>query len=301
MPVEFLPGFFVLGAQKAGTTTLHDRLSRQPEVYLPRQKETHFFSHDERYERGLPWYLAQFRHIDGSALVGEVDPEYLFFPEAAARMRALGLAPRFVVLVREPLDRAYSQYRMSVRRGLEELSFAEALHQEDARLATGEKMHLRHHSYMARGRYTEQIERFRTTFPDSELLVVKFEDLFHPDKGAAEFVRLCRFIGLDKVISPGKAEKKYNPASSSRFKLLNEMIWDKQRFKPFRRLVRFLVPFPELKSKLARVVYSANQKAARSDIDWLSGIEQRFLRQANDEARSLSAATGLDLAGWIRA
>lgn len=295
-----LPSFFVLGAQKAGTTALHRWLAQQPSACLPERKETHFFSHRERFTLGLDWYLGQFRNRGALALYGEVDPEYIFFPEASRRMKDLGLSPRFVVVVREPLRRAYSHYRMSLSRGLEDLPFGEALRQEESRLAGGRDVHLRHHSYMARGRYAAQIARYRDVFPESRLLVVLFEDLFDPHRGAAEFQRLCSFLGFAGAAVAQSADKRYNPASAPRFGFLNELIWSKQRWGGLRQCVQRLIPSRNLKYRIARFLDRLNQRAAPSDHDWLAEVDDIFLEQVNAETKQLMRATGLDLTNWIR-
>jgi hypothetical protein len=76
------PSFFVVGAQKAGTTTIHQWLSRQPDVCLPAIKETHFFSHRDRFEKGTAWYLAQFEGGGTDRIRGEIDPDYAFIEES---------------------------------------------------------------------------------------------------------------------------------------------------------------------------------------------------------------------------
>ena len=101
-----LPKFFVVGAQKAGTTTLHNLLASHPEIYLPRQKETKFFVADERYAEGLSHYETQyFAEWDGESAVGEVDPDYMYFPQALERMAVnLDLREiRFIFLLRNPV------------------------------------------------------------------------------------------------------------------------------------------------------------------------------------------------------
>lgn len=295
-----LPCFFVLGAQKAGTTTLHHWLARQPSLALPQAKETHFFSHDDRHSRSLAWYLGQFPAPGPDCIRGEVDPEYLFFPQAAERMARLGLRPRCVVVVRAPLERAYSHYRMSVLRGIEDLSFPEALRAEAGRLASATALSVDHHSYLARGRYTDQVARFRDRLPDTPLLVVGFEELFAPATRCAAFERICRFIGLEGPLVLPDDARAHNPAQAARWQFLNGLIWDKSRLATLRKLFHVAVPFRSVREAMARNLYALNQRTTGQQSDWLEGVEERFLRQADDEARRTAEAFGVDTGPWLR-
>lgn len=295
-----LPSFFVLGAQKAGTTTLHHWLARQPSLALPLAKETHFFSHDDRYSQSLDWYLGQYPAPSPGCIRGEVDPEYLFFPHAAERMAALGLRPRFVVIVRDPLVRAYSQYRMSVLRGIEDLPFPDALLAEDRRLAQASALSVNHHSYLARGRYVEQIRRVCNRFPDSPLLVVGFDELFSLESRAATFERICQFIGLEHPLPLPDDNRVQNPARSARWRLLNGLIWDKSRLTTLRKLFHLAIPLRKVREVMARSIYALNQRPASPQEDWLAGVADTFVRQGNEEACRVAAAFGVDTTSWVR-
>ena len=294
------PSFFIIGAQKAGTTTLHHWLASQPGVSLPGRKETHFFSHDERYALGRAWYLNQFsRGIEGTTY-GEVDPEYLFFKSAGDRIFELGGTPRFIVIVREPLHRAYSHYCMSRRRGLEKFTFAKALASEERRLATGQLQHLKHHSYMARSLYTRQIARYQNIFGSAAILVLTFDDLFDQKNSFLVFKRLCKFIGLSSFQPPEKKDQKYNTASVPHFQFINNLLWRKEKWKSLRSVVRWLLPFRNLKYRMGRTLDTFNQRNAFKHPLPLASIDPHFVRVANQETRRLSETTGLDLTHWIR-
>ena len=122
------PKCLVLGAQKAGTTSLDSWLRLQPEISLPSIKETHYLSDDTRYAKGIDWYVDQFRG-SGNIKV-EVDPDYLSERKCPVRAKQLygnRYVPRLVVIIRESVDRAISQWKMSVKRGQENRSFQDAL------------------------------------------------------------------------------------------------------------------------------------------------------------------------------
>lgn len=99
---------------------------------------------------------------------GEIDPEYMYFPECAERIKLFFDAPQLIFILGEPLSRAYSHYLMSMRRGYEILSFPDALLAEKKRMRNGDRFSQIHHSYMERGMYATQIERMLNVFPKSD-------------------------------------------------------------------------------------------------------------------------------------
>ena len=167
---------FAIGAQKSGTTTLHNLLLSNKSINLPRNKETHFFSHDNVYSKGYDWYANQFIRREGTFC--EVDPSYLFFSKSADRIKAVDEDPKFIVIFRKPLERAFSHYLMSCYRGYEKLSFLSALEIEEKRLKNdNELFSFINHSYLKRGDYAEQLSVYLERFDKSNFLFIKFEDL----------------------------------------------------------------------------------------------------------------------------
>lgn len=196
-----LPDFLVIGAQKAGTTALYAYLRWHPGIAGPSWKEVSFF--DRHWWRGEAWYRGQFPLRAGERLVGEASPSYLFHPLAPERARSLVPGAKLVALLRDPVDRAYSQYQHEVALGREALSFEDALAAEDERLV-GEVERLIadprafsrawwDHTYTARGRYAEQLERWLEAFPSEQLLVVRTEDL--GERPAETYASILAFLG----------------------------------------------------------------------------------------------------------
>lgn len=130
------PGFSRSRGPEGGTTTLQALLSAHQQVFLPAGKEVHYFS--LHYERGAHWYGEQFADAVPSQCCGEITPYYLFHPEAPRRIQELLPGVRLVLLLRDPVERAVSQYFHSVRLGLEPLSLEQALLAEPERLAGAE-------------------------------------------------------------------------------------------------------------------------------------------------------------------
>jgi hypothetical protein len=210
-----LPEFLIIGAQRTGTTSLYKYLSEHPQFRSAtlKTKGVHFF--DTRYEKGMAWYRghfpttayrAMFRARHGVDLVtGEASPYYLFHPHVPFRLAQHLPDVKLIAMLRDPIERTYSQWQHELSRGFEHLDrFEDALDAEPGRLAGEvEKMNAdpdyksfshQHHSYMARSRYAEQIEVYRSLFPASQLHFVRAEDFF-ADPGV-EYARVLEFLGL---------------------------------------------------------------------------------------------------------
>lgn len=294
---QVLPSFFVVGAQKAGTTTLHDRLSGEAGVVLPSIKETHFFSHDTRYQKGIDWYLSQFHGGKDAVLAGEVDPDYMFYPEAAARIKKHVGPSRFVFIFRNPVDRAYSHHLMALRRTVEALPFPEALAAEERRKSWSDETYMSNLSYMERGKYSEQVRRFESVLPGSDFLFIRYEDLFSSENGAATYERICRFTGLGAPARPFDISKRSNPASEPRFRFITRMIYGRS---PLKKAVGKLIPSDMLKLKLAMFIEKANLIGIKKkEKGWRDSVPGWVWETAQKEAAELGRLTGLDFSDWF--
>jgi hypothetical protein len=202
-PLRALPDFLVLGAQKAGTTALYTYLRRHPQIGGPVFKEVSFF--DRHYVNGERWYRAHMP-LRRSGLVGEASPGYLFHPLAPERVAQMLPRSRLIALLRNPADRAFSHYQHEVAFGREDLSFEEALACEDERMEGELERMLRepayfsypwwNYTYLARGRYADQLERWYDAFPRDQLLVLFTDDLAADT--AATYGRVLDFLGVEQ-------------------------------------------------------------------------------------------------------
>src|SRR5919108_746727 len=215
-----LPDFLVIGAQKAGTTALYAYLRWHPGITGPAWKEVSFF--DRHWWRGEGWYRGQFPLRAGGRLVGEASPSYLFHPLAPERVWALLPNVKLVALLRDPVARAYSHYQHEVALGREPLSFEDALAAEEERLRgeiermLADPAYFSHawwnYTYVARGRYAEQIERWYAAFPRERLLVLFTEEL--AGEPGATYRRVLEFLGIgahELRLYPRIFEREYEP------------------------------------------------------------------------------------------
>lgn len=221
-----LPDLVVFGAQRSGTTNLMYSLLRPGNVIGPRHgKGAHFLSFN--WWRGEAWYRAQFptshrrdqlgRKLGFRPLTAEASPYYLFHPLAAERLGTLMPHATVLVMLRDPVTRAISQYQHEAARGFEDLPLEEALDREAERLG-GEEARIcadhryrgydhEHHSYVARGRYAEQLQRLFAHVDRDRVLVLQSEAYYADTAGHLE--QVCRHIGIPPVRPDGSSRNGY--------------------------------------------------------------------------------------------
>jgi Sulfotransferase domain len=208
-----LPDYLIIGAQRAGTTSLFKYLVQHPAVGRPfLGKGAHFFDTNysadlDAYRAYFPttaykWYVMASRRM--GFVTGEGSPYYLAHPHAPYRIAEALPDVKLIALLRDPVERAYSHYQHEVARGFEDLEFDEALEQEPKRLAGEvERMRsdpsynsfaLQHHSYLSRGRYAEQLEVWYGLFAREQILVLRSEDLFADPERV--YLDVLRFLGV---------------------------------------------------------------------------------------------------------
>jgi hypothetical protein len=214
-----MPDWLIVGAQRAGTTSLYRALSEHPAVVpAVRHKGVHYF--DIRYDHSAAWYRGHFpiraladartRSWGSRARTGEASPYYMFHPDAPRRIAELLPDVRLIVSLRDPVERAYSAYTHEKARGFETESFERALELEPERLA-GQVGQLRaergyrslahqHQAYLTRGQYVEQLEEIYRHFAKEQVLV-SFSERFSVNP-ADEYARLLDFLGLGQWTPP---------------------------------------------------------------------------------------------------
>jgi hypothetical protein len=191
-----LPNFFILGAAKCGTTAIYRTLKDHPDIFLSPTKETFFFANDQKYEKGTRYYANSFFRGAGKYIArGEASPNYFSFPSIVApRMRdTLDLdALKFVVLIRDPVSRAYSHYLHRWKFLKEEFSFGEALALENDRLALNP---IEWCGYYHDGLYGSLAEQWLEYFPRDKFLFISHEDLLNSRRAILK--KICLHLGVD--------------------------------------------------------------------------------------------------------
>jgi hypothetical protein len=224
-PWRLLPDFLIIGTQRGGTTSLYHYLQAHPCLKPTTTKEVHFF--DRKYRKGLLWYRGHFplvwekvyaQRVQKRAFVtGEASPAYLFHPHVHKRIAQALPHVKLIVLLRNPVDRAYSQYYHSLELGLETRSFEEAIQDEAQRTIQEREKILkdehyqsyvyRHHSYLTRGIYVDQLQAWMRFFSREQFLILKSENLYTDP--AAVVKEVYSFLDLPITeFSSGKKEYK---------------------------------------------------------------------------------------------
>jgi hypothetical protein len=193
-----LVDFVVPGAQKSGTTALELYLSQHPEICVPHKvKELHFFDRDRNFE-ALPVdyapYHAFFDPRPAQRLLGEATPDYLYWPSAPERMATYNPALKFIVVLRNPVTRAFSHWNMQRSVGRDPLPFFGALRAEAERSRTMPPQRAMRFAYVGRGLYAQQLERLWRYFPREQTIVFKSEELL--DAPAAVLARIANFLRI---------------------------------------------------------------------------------------------------------
>ena len=207
--------FIVAGVQKAGTTALHDFLAQHPQVVLLRDQALHFFDKEEHFPPG-PIGHPDYRILHGNfrpgwrwKIAGEVTADYLYYPRALDRIAQYNLQMKLIISLRDPTERAFSQWNMRRAKGQEPLEFVDAIKRDqEAGIWRGP----RGNAYIARSLYSVQLQRVFELFPRNQVLVIKYEDLRRDPSGVVatmfDFLRIAKKQVKNKHRNVGSYSRK---------------------------------------------------------------------------------------------
>ena len=201
--MSVIPNFFIVGAPKAGTTSLYEYLSRHPEVYMPDTiKEPDYFSHEEILQQQLYYktthitdpgeYKALFAGVKDQKAVGEASVSYLFYPGTAQKIYDFNPKAKILISLREPVERAYSHYLMDARLGLLEGSFEDIVF----RKIKHKHADMYYQQIVSLGEYAGQITRYLTLFGPDQVKVLFYDDLKADPKGVMKSI--FNFLEIDE-------------------------------------------------------------------------------------------------------
>lgn len=211
-----LPDFVIVGETKCGTTSVAHHLDEHPAVHVSRTRPVRFF--DERWDRGLGWYAEQFAGAPEGSVLGDDTPNYLFEAVAIDRLVATLPAARLVVMLREPVRRAWSHHAHHVRTGFDRRSFGEAV-QHELEHGPGRHGTPEGSAYVTRGHYDVTVGRLLAAAGADRVHVAFFDDLVADPR---RFVAaLYEFLGVDPGFTPAGIDTVYNVGWTPRSRLLN--------------------------------------------------------------------------------
>ena len=306
------PNFFIVGAPKCGTTSLHEYLQRHPDVFMPFYKEPHYFGSDllgSRFEqfRGRPGrYLKLFRDATGERRIGESSPWYLVSRRAAEEIHAYDPGAKIIIMLRNPVDMLYSMWSQFRYSGNEQLeTFEEALAAESDRKA-GQRIRRAAHCvtglfYREMGRFSEQVERYFELFGRENVKVIIFDD-FKADT-AAVYREVLEFLDIDSEFET--AFDVVNPNKEVRLEWLQRLIVSSGF-----SLMLLKDRLTYLATTHSLAPYSYRTRAVKGMIAVYTKYERRSpltpeLRQVlagefQDDIDKLSDLLGRDLSHWYR-
>jgi hypothetical protein len=270
---SILPEFVIIGAVKAATTWLHGQLQGNPAVYLP-DPEPHFFSRE--YDRGLAFYTDFFKAAAPGQLLGEKSADYLAHPLAPGRLGQVLPNVPLVVQLRNPIERAYSDYKMLYRRGTIRGG-------PETYLTTTSAEHSR---FLKDGLYARHLRRWLDHFPRDRIKVLLYEDIkSHPESTVRA---ICRHIGAPEHFAPDLGSRRFNDGSSRLLPLGMRRV-----LKPLKGLVKPLRTNPAFegaRNLLAReIAYPPLTPKLRA---WLADYYA-------DDVSDLSKLIGRDVGQWV--
>ena len=292
-----LPNFLCIGAPKSGTTSLYDLLKQHKDVFLPSFKEPHFFDSDESWNKGVEWYLSSYYAKANNQCIGDFTPTYLSNSLAPGRIKkVLGNQVKFVVILRNPVDRAYSHYLHTLRDQYENLSFTEALEEEAQRLRNfrqeNNNIALIRFAYLEQGMYSEQLERYFKFFDRERFYITTFDDFVSKQEQVVK--EICVFLGLQEQEGMQYLLQS-NKSSKARSVPLKNMIKKPSLIK---KVAKWLVPSFSYRQKIRNLIQALNNKSITKKP--LSEINRKiyYQRYFKQEIQSLEDLLSLNLTHW---
>jgi len=258
-----LPNFIIVGAAKSGTTSVDRYLRQHPDVYMCPQKEPYFFSfinknidfkgpYDDAMKNiivtDFEKYKSFFDNVTHQKAIGECSNSYLFFPHTAAEIKKYIPDCKIIIILRDPVERAFSHYAQHVMLGHEHLSFEEAIEREEERKKAGWRWH---YQYLAQSKYYEQVKRYYELFPKENILVLLFDDLKNDPKNF--LIKLLKFIDVNPSVD-GIEFKIYNKTGMPKNRAVYNFLYKKNNF---RKTVGLFIP-KSVKISIFKLIQNLN-------------------------------------------
>ena len=309
-----LPNFFVVGAAKSGTTSLYEYMKMHPQIYMAPIKETHHFSTDidnskfrPNYARSLNKDLSKFletdmqegifhafvkerdqydklfKNVKDEKAIGEITNSYLYSQEAARNIFTRFPDAKVIMMLRNPIDRAFSHYLMDLRIGYETNDFMTALKKDMARDPKGWGIS---NLYVEIGMYAEQVKRFIEIFPERQRRIYLFDD-FKKDAGAV-VKDMFTFLGVDPNVDIDYSQK-FNPSFIPKNKLIGKLNTQKK----IKDWLKSVLP-KSVKSKFKKTFYTDK------DLPKITPAERKFLADIfRNDVMKLGKVLNRDLSKWV--
>jgi hypothetical protein len=229
------PNVFLVGAQKAGTTSLYDWLGQHPDIYAPAAgKDFHYFSREEFYGRGYSSLDARYDSYKNEPVVINAGVNYIFYPQSLQRIHDFYPEAKILLVLRDPVQRAFSAHGFMFKLGFEaEPDFLKAIGKEQSGLLTQSNSDQSNLTYLAHGLYGQQLDALYKVFPKSQVHVAFFEDFVKDTR--FELLRIFTFLNVSPEAHVELTRK--NTTGGVRFRALNRLFYGDS---PLKRLLKSL-------------------------------------------------------------
>lgn len=281
-----LPNFLLIGAMKAGTTSLYHYLQAHPQVATPKYKAPEFFVEESNWHRGIDWYRKQFGSVGPEVLaIGEASNVYTKYPRFKGIPQRIAThipEVRLIYSVRDPIARIRSHYQTRVAEGTERAPFEEAV--------------FANHIYIDYSRYALQIEQYLEYFPLEQLLIIKAEDL--RDDRHTTIRRVYEFLGIDADFVPAELDRNFY---QTKHRAVHSPIplWLRKGLKKYLPASK---RFKELENnifgKLSRLRRKEGNPGLAKVFTIPSGAKERLRHQLQGDVQRLRSYIGPDFDGW---
>lgn len=228
------PDFLIIGAQKCATTSLFRYLAEHPLIYMPAQKETEFFYREAEYQKGFDWYQSHyFSDAPKETVLGEASPQYMCSPDVPHRIASVLPDVRLVAILRNPIDRAYSHHRMSVRRGLCADGFRPSVEVSRQRPSDVFDVSDAATDFFRFGEYGRILAGFDEYFGRDRIKVLFAEEL--AENSVECIMDLYAWLGVGHEFVPANIDRKYHQSGDKRFPRLERTLKGASRLKALAR------------------------------------------------------------------
>ncbi len=288
--------FICPGAQKSGTTTLYDLLNLHPDICLSNKKETKYFLRNQVEISKQKYINSNFTSRDNKKIYGDIDPEYLYYRDVPQKIyNTLGHEVLFLFMLRNPVDRAYSHYRMSYRRGFDLGTFEEAIKNEYLRLKDNSDFALWHLSYLDRGFYFKQIKRYLSYYDVSQMKFILFEEFIKFQKSALN--EIFDFLDLNKNGYPFKIDNKSsNNGGMPKLLFLSKIHGQPLKIK---KVIKFFFPFREWRWKVYPYIEKYNISKKKPP-DMKLETREKLIDLYRADILNLEKLIKIDLGRWLK-
>ena len=282
--------FFIVGAPKAGTTSLYHYLNEHPEIVMSRQKETDYFSDEDLQKKGLYYgknrintlekYHSLFQNVDQKK-IGEASVSYLFYEDVPQKIKAYNSNGKIIIMLRNPVDRAFSHYLMDYRLGLIGKSFESILENEKKDI----KAALFYQQYIELGQYSGQVKRYIEKFGKENVTIIFYYDF--KNHVVKEVQKVYEFLEVDSKYR-AEIENKHNTYSMPK----NNWIRLIYSFVSFRKILNRILPKRKVR-KIKEKLFIKSKKPKLSDV-----LRARLINLYAHDIKQLEELLSVDLSQW---